>query len=138
MYLTYEEYQNMGGTLDEATFNDYYYQAKALIDYVTFNRLVSDTTFPIELKYCIYRLINMAQQKADALSMGWKSDSDNNNPAIQSQSNDGVSISYNVIGADRIFELMRSESDETMRRYLVDVRNEAGRRVLYRGIYPDE
>ena len=31
MYLTYEEYQNMGGTLDEATFDDYAFEAEAKI-----------------------------------------------------------------------------------------------------------
>lgn len=137
MYLTYEEYQNMGGTLDETTFNNYYYQAKALIDYVTFDRLIHDTTFPTELKYCVFRLINMVQQKNDALSMGWKSDG-NVEPAITRQDNDGVSISYNAMSADRIFDLLRTESESTIRMYLADVRNEAGRKVLYRGIYPDE
>lgn len=137
MYLTYEEYQSMGGTLDETTFNDYYYQAKALIDYVTFNRLVNDTTFPIELKYCVFRLIKVLQQQNDALSMGWKSDG-SSEPAIASQSNDGVSISYNVPRADLLFSLSRTESEDMIRQYLVDVRNEAGKRVLYRGIYPDE
>lgn len=137
MYLTYEEYIAMGGTLDETTFNDYYYQAKALIDYVTFKRLVNDSTFPIELKYCVFRLIRMVQQQTDALSMGWKSDG-SNAPAIASQSNDGVSISYNVPRADILFNLSRTESEDMIRQYLVDVRNEAGRRVLYRGLYPDE
>lgn len=137
MYLTYTEYQSMGGTLDETTFNDYYFQAKALIDYVTFNRLVADTTFPIELKYCVFRLIKLVQQQTDALSMGWKSDG-STEPAIASQSNDGVSISYNVPRADILFSLTRNETEDMIRQYLVDVRNEAGRKVLYRGIYPDE
>lgn len=137
MYLTYAEYQEMGGTLDEATFNDYYYQAKAVIDYVTFNRLINDTTFQIELKYCVFRLIKTIQQKADALSMGWKSNS-NSEPAIKSQDNDGVSISYNVASADKLLDLVQSEYKDIIRMYLVDVRNEAGRKVLYRGIYPDE
>ena len=137
MYLTYAEYQSMGGTLDETAFNDYYYQAKALIDYVTFKRLVNDTTFPTELKYCVFRLIKILQQQNDALTMGWTSDG-SNEPAIASQSNDGVSISYNVPRANILFNLSRTESEDMIRQYLVDVRNEAGRRVLYRGIYPDE
>ena len=31
MYLTYEAYQNMGGTLDETTFNNYEYEAETIV-----------------------------------------------------------------------------------------------------------
>jgi hypothetical protein len=32
MYLTYSEYQDMGGTLDEVTFNDLEFEAEALVN----------------------------------------------------------------------------------------------------------
>ena len=137
MYLTYAEYQAMGGTLEEATFNDYYYQAKALIDYVTFNRLKDDTVFPIELKYCVFRLIKMYNQQntllnpEEAISGG--------TGGISSQSNDGVSISYNVLSADKLADCTSDKAaTKLVRQYLADVKNEAGRKVLYRGIYPNE
>ena len=39
MYLAYEDYQNMGGTLDETAFNDFEFEAETIVDWYTFNRL---------------------------------------------------------------------------------------------------
>jgi len=141
VYLTYEEYLNMGGTLDETTFNDYYYQAKALIDYVTFNRLKNDTTFPIELKYCMFRLIKMYVQRNSLLNPNDDSASSGSSSGgvVSSYSNDGVSVSYNVVSADKLVDYTSdAESIKLVKQYLADVKNEAGRKVLYRGVYPNE
>ena len=68
MYLTYEEYQTMGGTLDETTFNDLEFEAEALVNWYTFNRLKKDTNFPDELKRLMKYLIGLAQSKAEVLN----------------------------------------------------------------------
>ena len=141
MYLTYAEYQSMGGTLDETTFNDYYYQAQALVDYVTFNRLKNDTTFPIELKYCMFRLIKMYVQRNNLLNPNddTASSGTSSGGAVSSYSNDGVSVSYNILSAEKLAEYTSSpEAQKLVRQYLADVKNEAGRKVLYRGVYPNE
>ena len=139
MYLTYAEYQEMGGTLDEATFNDYEFEAEALINWYTFNRLKNDTTFPTEVKRLMKYLISLAQQKANLLgASGSGSAVDTNGAAIASQSNDGVSISYNVLSAAQLMESLKGSEDETIKKYLQGVTNEAGRKLLYRGLYPGE
>ena len=139
MYLTYAEYQEMGGTLDEATFNDYEFEAEALINWYTFNRLKNDTTFPTEIKRLMKYLISLAQQKANLLgASGSGSAVDTNGAAIASQSNDGVSISYNVLSAAQLMESLKGSEDETIKKYLQGVTNEAGRKLLYRGLYPGE
>ena len=139
MYLTYAEYQEMGGTLDEATFNDYEFEAEALINWYTFNRLKNDTTFPTEVKRLMKYLISLAQQKANLLgASGSGSAVDTNGAAIASQSNDGVSISYNVLSASQLMESFNGSEDETIKKYLQGVTNEAGRKLLYRGLYPGE
>lgn len=138
MYLTYEEYQNMGGTLDEATFNDYEFEAESLVNWYTFNRLMGETEYPESLKRCIYSLIKILQLKADTLGTAGTSEEQSAVTNIASQSNDGVSISYNTVPASQLVELSKSEMKDTIQRYLNGVVNSLGHKVLYRGLYPGE
>lgn len=151
-YLTYAEYTAMGGTLNEGAFNEFAPEAQSVIDWYTFNRLKKDTTFSDDVKQCMYALIKLAKLKADAMTLGSQTTvtSDGTttmtttvNAAIASQSNDGVSISYNAVSASEIFNNLSafksgSEIESTVKRFLQGVVNEAGRKVLYRGVYPDE
>lgn len=140
MYLTYAEYQNMGGTLDQATFSDFEIEAEALIDWYTFNRFWGNTFYPEKLKQCMYKLIKLAQEKQAALSLGEATDgsSESSGASIASRSNDGVSISYNVMSAKDTFDTLKNEVSNTVLMYLHGVTNELGRKVLYRGLYPGE
>lgn len=138
MYLTYAEYQTMGGTLDEATFDDLEFQAEALVNYFTFNRLKKDTTFPEELKRLMKYLINMASFKDKVLAASSGQNTGSSVGAISSQSNDGVSVSYNVLNAKDLAEDVKADSENAIKQYLQGVMNEAGQLLLYRGVYPDE
>ena len=139
MYLTYEEYQNMGGTLDETTFNDYCFEACAKVNWYTFNRLKNDTTYPEEVKRCVYRLINLIQDANKAMVLdGTDGNSAGTVAGIASQSNDGVSISYNTLSARDMLEASQDQIVAIIRQYLSYVTNELGKKVLYRGMYPDE
>lgn len=139
MYLTFSEYQNMGGTLDETAFNEFEFEAESIVDWYTFNRLQNDTEYPEKLKQCVYKLISMAQERAQTMSAGETVDGEGGvTSAIASRSNDGVSISYNIISASDLFDKLKNEMGETVRRYLNGVVNELGRKVLYRGLYPGE
>lgn len=137
MYLTYEEYLNMGGTLDEAAFDDYLIDAEMLIDWYTFNRLENETVIPEKVKKCVYKLISLADMKSKAFVLGREVNGEGN-ASVASQSNDGVSISYNTISASQAFDLLKSESESIIKQYLNGVVNSLGRKLLYRGIYPDE
>ena len=59
MYLTYSEYQDFGGTLDETSFNDLEYDAESTVNWYTFNRLQKPEWAAIleteELKRCVYQ-----------------------------------------------------------------------------------
>lgn len=153
MYLTYEDYQSMGGTLDETAFNDFEYEAETIVNWYTFNRLKEETEYPIELARCMYRLIMLAKLKADALLMGKQvtiqyDDQGNKTTTevetyIKGQSNDGVSVDYNAVDANEVFGLLSSTGkgnvlETTVFRYLQGVRNSKGKRLTYRGVYPDE
>lgn len=153
MYLTYEQYQNMGGVLDETAFNDFEFEAECIINWYTFNRLKNETTLPTEVQRCMFALIRLAKLKADSMVLGQQStqtmDAEGNitvstiTSAIASQSNDGVSISYNMVSATQLFQslsprLRGGEIDNTVKMYLQDVTNSLGQKVLYRGLYENE
>ena len=157
MYLSYEEYQNMGGTLDETAFNDFEFEAECIINWYTFDRLKNETEWPTEVKRCMYKLIGLAKLKADAMTLGSQTTQQTTDDgqghtvttttttmsAIASQSNDGVSISYNSVSASQIFEKLSpftkgGEIEGIVKMYLQGVVNSLGRKVLYRGLYPNE
>lgn len=153
MYLTYAQYQNMGGTLDETTFNDFEFESECIVNWYTFDRLKNESTFPVELQRCMYSLIKLAKLKSDAMTLGQQTTQTTDdeghtttvtvNSAIASQSNDGVSVSYNTVQASAIFEKLSprakgGEIDNLIKTYLWNVTNSLGQKVLYRGLYPNE
>ena len=172
MYLEYEVYQNMGGTLDETTFNSFEYEAETTVNWYTFNRLKDEAPedYPEELAKCMYRLIELAKLKADLLLASQRTEvtesstsgdfpaivyadvpdgshtsttTNTTAPPIRSQSNDGVSISYNTIDASDLYRRLtalgrNNPLEETVFRYLNGVRNSKGKKLTYRGLYPDE
>lgn len=139
MYLTYAQYQAYGGTLDETTFNDFEFEARTQVDWYTFNRLQKDTEFPEAVTRCMYKLIQLIQRGAEAGQIS--SDIDENSPiqaAISSQSNDGVSVSYNLLSAKDVVASLQDDIKVTVEHYLSGVMNSLGQKVLYRGLYPNE
>ena len=60
-YLTYEEYQGLGGTLEETPFNLLEFEARKEIDIRTQKRLSNVDTIPNEVKLCVFSLINKIQ-----------------------------------------------------------------------------
>jgi hypothetical protein len=140
MYLSYEEYQNMGGTLNETAFTDFEIGAEFWINWCTFNRLKVNTDIPDEVKKCVYKLIGIAQIQQQALSLGQPIEGDTSTitSAIASQSNDGVSISYNTMSATTAYETAQEQVKQTVQMYLQGVVDDLGRKLLYRGLYPNE
>ena len=139
MYLTYTEYQNMGGTLEETTFNDLEFEARTYVDWVTFNRLWNEEVIPDRVKECMYHIIRLIQNKLDALNANGSGDgSQETSGGIISQTNDGVSITYNTMSAKDVIDQVNKELDEAIDRYLQGVTNSLGKRLLYRGLYPGE
>lgn len=140
MYLTYLEFTDMGGTLDETTFNDLEFEAECIIDWYTFSRLRKETTFSDNVKKLMYRLIQIIQMRQQALSLGQDAGGNGGvfSGAIASQSNDGFSTSFNVLSAEKALQVSDDEIKNLVKRYLQAEMNSLGHRLLYRGIYPDE
>lgn len=140
-YLTYEEYSDYGGELDETIFDDLAFRASSIVNRYTYNRFRNDTQFPDELKRLIYRLISLINI-SDSL-LGLTADSSGATAgSMASQSNDGVSVSYNSMSANELYKLTGGSNGsaiaDCIKNYLSGVRNQAGQLVLYRGLYENE
>lgn len=138
MYLEYTDYQEMGGTLDETTFQQLEFEARSVIDWWTFNRLQKETTYPEAVKRCIFKLIGLIQDKQKAMLVDANSEDSSKQAGIASESNDGVSTSYNTLSAKDAVDTLQKEFENTIKMYLNGVKNSLGHRLLYRGIYPNE
>lgn len=141
MYLTYDEYVNMGGVSDEAVFRDYEnleFEARAVIDWYTFNRLQKESVYPDAVKRCMYKLIALIQEQRQAMIVNPKSSDGTIRGSVASESNDGVSASYNILSAKDAVESIQSSLQTTVNMYLQGVKNSLGHKLLYRGVYADE
>lgn len=136
----FTEYQEYGGTLEETTYNQLEFEARAIIDYWTFNRLQNEEIYPEAVKRCVFKLVQLIndKQKAMMIKDTQSNDSGETSIGITSESNDGVSTSYNVLSAKEMLDTAQNEIKEIIYLYLSSVKNSLGHRVLYRGVYPNE
>jgi len=123
-YLTYNEYQELGGTLDQMPFNLLEYNARKELDLNTRLRLVSETDIPQEVKMCIFELISTLTKYIQ--DQGF-------NVNYTSETIDGYSKSFATAG--QIADIVRAkhvELDDIIIRdlYGVIVNNE---HLIYRG-----
>ena len=141
-YLTYDEYSDMGGTLDESLFNTLLLDAQGYIDWYTFNRLWKEEWRTPDImervKICVYQLIGLVGAKSNLITPSASKGGINVTAQISSQSNDGVSTTYGVFSADMLYEKAGKEINSCITRYLTGIVNSAGRKLLYRGLYPNE
>ena len=138
MYVSYPEYKELGGTLEESTFNSLVYEAQVKVDYYTFNRLKKDTVISEAVKRCIIKILDALH----TFNQYEKMVTDVNNPIISSQSNDGVSISYGgYLGSttpadiNTLSEKLEKDIKAITHQYLQGETNEDGQLLLYRGVY---
>lgn len=123
-YLTYEEYQELGGNLNQMPFNLLEYQARKEIDLNTKNRLAYVDEIPNEVKMCVYELIGTLNKYVSEANF---------NVNYTQETIDGYSRAYAT--ASQISEIVRSkkiEIDDVILRdlYGVIVNNE---HLIYRG-----
>ena len=121
-YLTYEEYQGLGGNLDQTPFNLLEFNARKKIDERTFGRLVNKGQKYQEVKLCVFNMITILNSYSSY---------DTQNKAISSENTDGYSISYGT-PQKSVVEAKNSELESIIDTYLTDLVVD-GVRVLYRG-----
>ena len=121
-YLTYQEYQLLGGTLEEMPFNLLEFNARKKIDERTFGRLVDKGQEYKEVKLCVYNMI---------ITLNSYSSYDTQNKAISSESTDGYSVSYGT-PQKSVVEAKNGELEDVINSYLANVVID-NVPVLYRG-----
>lgn len=122
-YLSYEEYLDIGGTLEDTPFNLFEYKAEMEINKYTFNRLTEMEKIPQEVKLCVYELINLlsVQSKASEYS------------GISSENIDGYSVSYSNETTETNKAYSKKIKD-IITTYLSNVKDSNEVPVLYRGV----
>lgn len=138
MYLTYDEYEDMGGTLKESAFEDFAFEAESTINWYTFNRLTNETSVSDNVKRLMFRLIELIHMNQKAQSLGQDAKTGEVSGAIVNQSNDGFSTSYNVLSASQAIRTVSAMTKRLVHQYLGAETNSLGQKLLYRGVYPNE
>ena len=110
MFLTYEEYLDMGGTLEEVSFVEKERKARSYINLMTHDRIKDEDPARESVKYAVYDLIDLMIQEA--------ANANNAVTGLSSKSNDGVSVTYaNWTTVNRYWKTRRRE---LLAEYLAD------------------
>jgi hypothetical protein len=121
-YLKYQEYKELGGTLELTPFNVLEFEARRRIDEVTHNRLVGGKDIPQEVKMCEFSIINKVLEAYDKETNRGKS----------SESVGSYSVSYNS-DIKKIIEDKRTEINDLILTDLYGVIYN-GEHILYCGV----
>lgn len=100
-YLSYEEYQELEGTLDEVPFNELEYECRRIIDSRTQNRLKNADEIPQEVKMLENKMIQTLQ--------GYYVSLEKAQSGVASENTDGYSVSY--ISSNQISQLIEGKID---------------------------
>ena len=114
-YLEFDEYEELGGSIEETPFNILEFEARRKIDERTQERLKGIEQLPIEVKMCMFALINTINGYTKAYQ-----NSSNKNIASESVG----SYSVNYASGSQIREIIKSKSielDDIIRNYLFGV-----------------
>ena len=115
MYLTYEEYKDMGGSLDESQFNRYAVEASYKIREATFGRIKKPSD---AVKDCMMRLVDLCKE------------SDPSTERVSSFSHDGLNQTFQRSTQDEV----KRKTREIIRSYLINEVAEDGTPLMYCGV----
>ena len=100
-YLSYEEYQELEGTLEEVPFNELEYECRRIIDSRTQNRLKNADEIPQEVKMLENKMIQTLQ--------GYYVSLEKAQSGVASENTDGYSVTY--ISSSQISQLIEGKID---------------------------
>lgn len=112
-YLTYDEFRQLGGTLDIMPFNLLEFHAQKVLDIRSQRRLINVSKIPQEVKLCLNDMIKCISSYNETLTNGSKN--------ISSESTDGYSVTY--ASSSEIQEIIKTkngELEDIMFSYLAD------------------
>lgn len=123
-YLTYDEYVELGGTLDEAPFNILELEAQKNIDKYTLGRLQNLDEQINEVKICEFKLVGL---------LNTYNSYESRDKSISSENIDGYSISYSQ-GTESVSKAKVNEIKAIVKEFLTECRLEDGTPYLYVGV----
>ncbi len=110
-YLSYKEYKELQGVLEEVPFNFLEYDVRKIIDERTQRRLIKLDEMPEDVKMCVFKMIETLEKYKPL---------EEQNKAISSENTDGYSISYRKLEKTDI-DAKNDELEDIMCRYLSNV-----------------
>ena len=122
-YLTFEEYRELGGTLEQMPFNILEFKAQKEIDKYTFNRLLDLEEYSNEVKVCVFDLMNIISNYTKIID----------NTGIASESTDGYSVSYGNVSSENV-KSYNADIRNCIQRYLINCKLENGTPYMYCGV----
>ena len=90
-YLAYEEYKELGGTLDETPFSVLEIEARTIVDNYTHGRLKNFDEQITAVKLCVLQLISILKGYAEIMAR---------NISVSSENTDGYSVSYTGVSSE--------------------------------------
>ena len=114
MYLTYDEYKKMGGTLDEPIFDLYSVKCQKVIDRYTAKRIAAMSVIPQVVKYCMYEIIQYEVEYDSTVKSIESVGTDASPFLLKSFTTDGYTESYAVTAensADYAAQIRRSTDE---------------------------
>ena len=124
MYLTYDEYVDLGGRLSEEEFTMAEFRARKQIDYWTDCRVQNMAVVPRAVKLCIMQIMKFESQ------YGLEAQSEN--PVVASFNTDGYSESYGSVSEQ--VAAARNSLYRSVRNLLYGEMDDHGTPLLYRGV----
>lgn len=122
-YLSYDEYKEMGGTMEQADFTLAEFKAEKRIDYLTDSRVKAMAEVPEAVKLCIMAIMEMESKVGTEAQVS--------NPVVTSFNNDGYSESYGkAMGAEDADKAMNG----LVKEYLYGEVDDYGVPLLFRGL----
>lgn len=142
MYLTFSEYSDLGGSIeDEVSFTQAEFKARKIIDSYTANRVSAMQEVPDAVKRCIYELIQLEMIYDSGVSgLIANATGPSAGKLVASFTNDGYSETYSngASNAGEYLFLMRKNTDKaqskTVKDYLAYEYDDNGVPLLYKGV----
>ena len=123
-YLTYEEYTNYGGKMEESEFTLAEFKARSRIDYMTLGRVQDMKVVPEEVK-----LAMMVIMKVDSK---YSADAQSDNAIVSSFNTDGYSEAYG--GTIEQVNAAEKQLNSQLTKMLFGVLDDNGVPLIYRGL----
>lgn len=127
MFLTFNDYSNMGGDMDLDEFNRFEYKARAFINQTTHNRIRDETPVRECVQKAMFELIDLLKSKSAA--------EDSGSTGVSSKTNDGVSVTY--ASGESVDQYWKRKTNSVLVEYLADEVDSRGIPLLYGGVEYD-